>query len=154
MYLVGAHYDSVDNPGADDNASGVAAVMEQARVLTQYQFDASLVFVAFDREEQGLHGAYAYVAAHDPAGIQGMLNLDMIAYNPVEANYNKVRFYDSNGVGTIKADLAAAFSSYSGGLTAVNSGAVNVSDLGDRESPPHRVPVRCLPWPASAWHAM
>lgn len=46
MYLVGAHYDSVDNPGADDNASGVAAVMEQARVLTQYQFDASLVFVA------------------------------------------------------------------------------------------------------------
>ena len=47
VYLVGAHYDSVNNPGADDNASGTAAVMELARVLSQYQFDATLVFVGF-----------------------------------------------------------------------------------------------------------
>ena len=128
VYLVGAHYDSVDNPGADDNASGVAAVMELARVMTQYQFDATLVFVAFDREEQGLHGAYAYTAAHDTSKIQGMLSLDMIAYNPPGTHHDKVRFYDSNGVGQIKSDLATAFASYSGGLATVDSGTINASD--------------------------
>jgi hypothetical protein len=128
VYLVGAHYDSVNNPGADDNASGVAAVMELARVMTQYQFDATLVFVAFDREEQGLHGAYAYTAAHDTSKILGMLSLDMIAYNPPGTHHDKVRFYDSNGVGRIKADLATAFASYSGGLATVDSGKINASD--------------------------
>jgi hypothetical protein len=128
IYLVGAHYDSVNNPGADDNASGVAAVMELARVMTQYQFDATLVFVAFDREEQGLHGAYAYTAAHDTSKIRGMLSLDMIAYNPPGTHHNKVRFYDSNGVGRIKSDLATAFASYSDGLTTEDAGKVNVSD--------------------------
>jgi Zn-dependent M28 family amino/carboxypeptidase len=43
----------VNNPGADDNGSGTAAVMEIARVLSQFTFDATLTFVAFDREEQG-----------------------------------------------------------------------------------------------------
>jgi hypothetical protein len=128
VYLVGAHYDSVNNPGADDNASGVAAVMELARIMTQYQFDATLAFVAFDREEQGLHGAYAYRAAHDTSKIRGMLSLDMIAYNPPGTHYDKVRFYDSNGLGSIKTNLATAFSNYSGGLTTVDSGKVNNSD--------------------------
>ena len=49
IYIIGAHYDSVNNPGADDNGSGTAAVMEAARVLSQYDFDSTLVFLAFDR---------------------------------------------------------------------------------------------------------
>ncbi|UCC32787.1 MAG: M28 family peptidase, partial [Phycisphaerales bacterium] len=53
-YVIGAHYDSVDNPGADDNASGVALVLEAARVLSRYESDFTIRFVAFDREEQGL----------------------------------------------------------------------------------------------------
>ncbi|MFC1597180.1 M20/M25/M40 family metallo-hydrolase, partial [Planctomycetota bacterium] len=64
-YLVGAHYDSVSNPGADDNASGVAGVMEIARVLSAHTFDSTLVFVAFDGEEMGLYGSYHYVEYHD-----------------------------------------------------------------------------------------
>ncbi len=128
IYLVGAHYDSVNNPGADDNASGTAAVMELARVLCQYSFDATLVFVAFDREEQGLYGSYAYVAAHNPAQVKGMLSLDMIAYNPAGDNHDKVRFYDYNGVGSIKSDLAAAFASYSGGLATLDSNTLGGSD--------------------------
>ena len=65
VYLVGAHYDSVSNPGADDNASGVAGVMEIARVLSAHTFDCTLVFVAFDGEEQGLFGSFHYVEYHD-----------------------------------------------------------------------------------------
>jgi hypothetical protein len=128
VYLVGAHFDSVNNPGADDNASGVAAVMELARVLTQYQFDASLVFVAFDREEQGLHGSKAYANAHASDKILGMLSLDMIAYNIPGTGHDTVRFYDWNGVGRIKSDLAAAFAEHGGGLATLDSGAEYGSD--------------------------
>ncbi|UCC30414.1 MAG: M28 family peptidase [Phycisphaerales bacterium] len=56
-YVIGAHYDSVDNPGADDNASGVALVLEAARVLSAYESDYTIRFVAFDREEDGLIGS-------------------------------------------------------------------------------------------------
>ncbi len=127
VYLVGAHYDSVNNPGADDNASGVAAVMELARVLSQYQFEATLCFVAFDREEQGLYGSNAYAAAHAADQIRGMISLDMIAYNP--GGLNKVRLYDYVPGGEIKADLAAAFDAYGRGVTAVvESASIGASD--------------------------
>jgi hypothetical protein len=128
IYLVGAHYDSVNNPGADDNASGVAAVMELARVLTQYQFDATLVFVAFDREEQGLWGSKAYANAHAEDNILGMLSLDMIAYNIPGTGHDTVRFYDYVPGGAIKADLAAAFAAYGGGLATLDSGQEYGSD--------------------------
>ena len=128
IYLVGAHYDSVNNPGADDNASGVAAVLELARVLTQYQFDATLVFVAFDREEQGMIGSNAYVTAHATDHILGMLSLDMIAYNIPGAGHDTVRFYDYVTGGVIKANLATAFAAYSGGLATVDFGREYGSD--------------------------
>lgn len=127
VYLVGAHYDSVNNPGADDNASGVAAVMELARVLSQYQFEATLCFVAFDREEQGLYGSTAYAAAHAADQIRGMISLDMIAYNP--GGLNKVRLYDYVPGGGIKADLATAFDAYGRGVTAVvETASIGASD--------------------------
>ena len=44
------------SPGANDNASGVAGVIEAARVLSQYQFEGSIVFAALSGEEQGLYG--------------------------------------------------------------------------------------------------
>ncbi len=128
IYLVGAHYDSVDNPGADDNASGVAAVMELARVLTQYEFDATLVFVAFDREEQGLYGSKAYANAHATDNILGMVSLDMIAYNIPGTGHDTVRFYDYIRGGVIKSQLAAAFAAYGGGLATVDSGQEYGSD--------------------------
>jgi hypothetical protein len=86
VYVLGAHYDSISNdplrqPGADDNASGVAGVLEAARVLSQYDFDATLTFIAFDREEQGLRGSTAYASAHRTDPIDAMVDLDMIAYN-------------------------------------------------------------------------
>ena len=70
-------------PGADDNASGTAAVLEAARVLSQYRFKHTLRFVTFAAEEQGLIGSYYYVAEARSAGtpIGGAINLDMIAWD-------------------------------------------------------------------------
>ncbi|MFM8332731.1 MAG: M28 family metallopeptidase [Candidatus Methylumidiphilus sp.] len=89
IYIVGAHMDSTSDqaaatnaPGADDNASGMAAVMEMARTLVNWAFDATIKFIGFNAEEQHLHGSQAYVAdaIANHENIVGMLNFDMIAY--------------------------------------------------------------------------
>lgn len=80
-FLIGSHYDSVDNPGADDNASGTALVMEVARVLSQYDTDYTIKYVAFDMEEWGLIGSYYYTDTHGADDILGMVSIDMIAYD-------------------------------------------------------------------------
>jgi len=96
-YLVGAHYDSVnqdeeDNfapgctiaPGAADNASGVAGVMELARVFSKLETDATVIFVAFGGEETGLHGSIQYVSqlleGGEKARLKAFVVLDMISY--------------------------------------------------------------------------
>ncbi|MCK9448438.1 MAG: M20/M25/M40 family metallo-hydrolase [Bacteroidales bacterium] len=86
-YVVcGAHYDSYSYsglaPGADDNASGTAGVLEMARILTQYSFDRSIIFCSFSGEEYGLYGsaAYAAYAAQQGLDIHGYFNLDMNGY--------------------------------------------------------------------------
>lgn len=86
IYLLGAHFDSMPggavSPGADDNASGVAALLEIASVLSQYEFESTVKFVAFNAEEQGLRGSMAF--ANEAKGnndkIKAMINFDMIAY--------------------------------------------------------------------------
>ncbi len=65
--LIGAHYDSVpDSPGADDNASGVAVLLECARAISESQRKRPIIFAAFDAEERqpevGLHGSTAFVS--------------------------------------------------------------------------------------------
>lgn len=91
LIVISAHYDSYNHgpsdvmefaPGADDNASGTAAVLELARILSTYETKKSIVFVAFSAEEEGLYGSTAmadsmYEAASD---IELMINLDMIGY--------------------------------------------------------------------------
>jgi hypothetical protein len=87
VVLIGAHYDSVtgnhDNcPGADDNATGTACVLECARVLAPHLFDYTIVFVTFCGEEQGLVGSEAYAAQAEALGqdIVAAVNVDMIGY--------------------------------------------------------------------------
>ena len=61
--VISAHYDSVANcPGADDNGSGVAGVLEAARVLSTSQHKRTLVVACWDEEEKGLIGSSAFVA--------------------------------------------------------------------------------------------
>jgi len=84
VYL-GAHYDSVSaGPGANDDASGVGAMLEAARVLSTkiHRTKATLKFIAFGAEETGLDGSEYYVTKQaDEVGNKGlgMINLDMIA---------------------------------------------------------------------------
>ena len=79
--VVGAHYDTVPGtPGADDNASGVVALLEAARRLSLARPGRSVLFLAFGGEEHGLLGSAAYVKA--PAvpndSLVAMLNFDMV----------------------------------------------------------------------------
>lgn len=120
IYIVGAHFDSVNNPGADDNASGTAGVMEAARVLSQYAFEATLVFIGFDREEQWLVGSRAYANAHAADNILGMISLDMIAYNGTASG--KASIYGGTGSAALTQALAGAFDSYGNGLTGIDRG--------------------------------
>ncbi|MBI4789529.1 MAG: M28 family peptidase [Chloroflexi bacterium] len=82
VIVLGGHYDSVDaGPGAGDNGSGTAVLLELARVLGQQPHKNTLVFIAFDAEELGLYGSRYYVerlSAADRANIKGMLNFDML----------------------------------------------------------------------------
>lgn len=103
IYILGAHYDSTSRdtdrfetaPGADDNASGVAAVLEVARILSQYSFPHTLRFVNFAGEEQFLLGSSAYAKEAREQGdlIEGMINLDMIAYETVPPNDHIVEIH-------------------------------------------------------------
>ena len=72
--------DSIDAPGANDNASGLAGALEAARVLSQYEFGSSIVYAGLSGEEQGLFGGQhmAQVAREQGWEIAGVLNNDMI----------------------------------------------------------------------------
>jgi len=123
VYVVGAHYDSVSCPGADDDASGVAGILEAARVLSQYQFSATIKFIAFDREENGMVGSYGYVATHASENVLGMISMDMIAFNFVNPTYyNKAWVYYSSSLASqaVCQDLANALTTYTDIVPAVN----------------------------------
>ena len=89
--LISAHYDSrmgdinqsnARAPGADDNASGVAAVLELARVLAKVDLKNNIQFVLFSGEEQGQWGSVAYVKHQqtNSTKLDLVLNLDMVGY--------------------------------------------------------------------------
>ncbi len=82
--ILGGHFDSVpSSPGANDNASGTAAILEMARRLPA-EYRKQIWFVSFDAEEDGLIGSNAFVAALPTKtldGLEAMLNFDMVAVN-------------------------------------------------------------------------
>jgi opacity protein-like surface antigen len=80
-FIVSGHYDSVNNPGADDDASGIAGVLEVARVLSQYETAYTIKYIAWDMEEMGLLGSQHYVDEHEGDDIVGMIQMDMIAHD-------------------------------------------------------------------------
>ncbi|MCA8956869.1 MAG: M20/M25/M40 family metallo-hydrolase [Planctomycetes bacterium] len=89
VYVVGGHYDSrngdgadgrADAPGADDDASGTAAVLAACRVMCRHRFAATIHFVCYDGEEQGLLGSTAHAEALAKAGVRvdGMITNDIV----------------------------------------------------------------------------
>jgi len=85
--LLTAHYDSTSNqpyslaPGADDNGSGSATLLEAARLLRRWRFQRTIRIIFFTGEEFGLLGSDAYVAGHDVSDVRGVLNVDMAGWD-------------------------------------------------------------------------
>ncbi len=87
-YIICAHYDDLSDsaglaPGADDNATGCAALLEAARLLSQCRTAYTIVYALWDMEELGTEGSdyYAGLAAAHGDTILGVLNLDMLGYD-------------------------------------------------------------------------
>ncbi len=89
IYVVSGHIDSrvtdvlnstSDAPGADDDGSGVATVLELARVMATHEFDATIVFALFAGEEQGVYGStfYANLLKAAGANVAGMFSNDIV----------------------------------------------------------------------------
>lgn len=83
IFIICAHYDSVTtSPGADDDGTGVAAVLAAAYIMRNYEFHHTIRFVCFSGEEQGLIGSnhYAEDAYNNNDTIIAVLNADMIGF--------------------------------------------------------------------------
>jgi hypothetical protein len=128
--VIGGHYDSVYNPGADDDASGIAGVLEAASVLSQHSFDRTIVFVAFDQEESsnvpgqpfnfdtswGRGSVYfTNVAKAADTTIVGEIELDEIALNVGGTNETTIVEPPLPNIASQMAQsVASAYNQYSG----------------------------------------
>ena len=115
--VVGAHYDSYNAdsspyefaPGADDNASGTAIVLELARVLRDADLKKTILFAPFSAEELGLFGS-EYMASRlyeKNAGVECMLNFDMVAYNIDEIDNVSIHYLTSPAYSQVMFDAAS-----------------------------------------------
>ena len=92
--IISSHYDHPDGPGADDNASGTAGVLECARILSQHEFKRTILYIPFNGEERWMVGSYPFVhkCARENMNILGVFNLDMIGFWP-GPEYGDVTMY-------------------------------------------------------------
>jgi leucyl aminopeptidase len=115
--LIGAHYDAISEnpsvaaPGADDDASGIAVVLETARIFARVGLKRGIMFAAFAGEEQGLFGsqAVANLAAKEKWAIDVMVNLDMVGHVDPERPTNIVVEYDMGNADPRNDAAAKAF---------------------------------------------
>jgi Tol biopolymer transport system component len=113
VYVVSSHYDSVaTGPGADDDSSGTAALLETARLLARRPQPATIVFASFTGEEAGLLGSREFVrrAVADKMRIVGALNNDMVGWANDHRLDNTIR-YSNRGIRDIQHAAAMQFSS-------------------------------------------
>jgi Zn-dependent M28 family amino/carboxypeptidase len=100
IFVLAAHYDSVENtPGADDNASAVAALLEIARCLETTQLKKSLLFAGFTLEEYGFVGSHYFLkqARNEKNRFCGMISLEMVGYcNPESASQTYPSYVDAS----------------------------------------------------------
>jgi hypothetical protein len=151
LYVVSGHYDSRASdvmdaaspaPGANDDASGVAAVLEVARVMARYQFDATVVFMAVPGEEQGLLGSthWAAAAADRKLAVAGMITNDIIG-NTKDADgkidRSRVRLFAEGlpAVKTLTADQQMLLRTGGESDTPTRQLARRIKELGDRYVP-------------------
>jgi hypothetical protein len=112
IYVVSSHYDSVAiGPGADDDSSGTAALLETARLLAKHPQPATIMFASFTGEEAGLLGSREFVrrAVADKVAIVGALNNDMVGWANDNRLDNTIR-YSNHGIRDIQHAAAMQFS--------------------------------------------
>ncbi len=110
-YVISSHFDSVERgPGADDNTSGTAALLEAARVLRTRPMAATIKFAFFTGEEAGLLGSREFVrrAVADSMKLVGALNNDMIGYANDARLDNTIR-YSNDGIRDLQHAAAMLF---------------------------------------------
>lgn len=128
IFIISGHLDNMrsnvmdrtgDAPGANDDGSGTAAVMECARIMSKYEFPATIMFVAFSGEEQGLLGAnfMASKAKDNNWNIEAILNNDIMGSN------------NSNETGIINNTKVRVFSE-AFSVTDTGRAALNIRNLG------------------------
>jgi hypothetical protein len=111
VYVVSSHYDSVwVSPGADDNSSGTATLLEAARLLASHPQPATIVFASFTGEESGLLGSREFVRRARGAGthIAAVLNNDMIGWADDGRLDNTIR-YGREGIRDVQHAAAILF---------------------------------------------
>ncbi|HKD16508.1 MAG TPA: M20/M25/M40 family metallo-hydrolase [Thermoanaerobaculia bacterium] len=128
VFVAAGHFDSMpssimdptsDAPGADDDASGVAAVIEAARLLSGRKYRATIVFAALSGEEQGLLGGTELLAELQRRGyaIGGFLDNDIVGADPASDGPHRVRVFSGggpDGVDSPSRDLARAVEEIAG----------------------------------------
>jgi hypothetical protein len=123
QYIICAHYDDMPSgttaPGADDNASGTAAVLEAARIFTQYDSKYTIIYALWDEEEQGLVGSayYAQQAALAGDSIMGVINMDMIAWDSDNDSVVEIHVRPVANSLALKDKIVEVNTTYSIGLT-------------------------------------
>jgi hypothetical protein len=130
-YIICAHYDDMPSgttaPGADDNASGTAAVIEAARIFTQYNSKYTIIYGLWDEEEQGLIGSayYAQQAYNSGDSIMGVINLDMISWDSNSDGQAEVHTRPIGSSISLKDNILQVNTLYGIGLTlsTINPGA-------------------------------
>lgn len=130
--VLGAHFDSVvDTPGADDNGSGVAVLLEAARLLSQLNLATPILFCAFNLEELNMIGSTAFARKLKAAEmkIRAMISLEMVGYTDSRPGSQKLplglgRFYPDRGdfiavVGNWQSNVL--LNKFAGGMREVSS---------------------------------
>lgn len=134
IYIICAHYDTVADYCADDNATGTTAVLEAARILSSQCLDNTIVYALWDEEEIGLNGSsfFANQAFSNGDNILGVLNLDMMGYDgdlPGQPGDNEfdIDFIDVANSSGMKDDIISVLNSYTFDLSVVevNPGTTN-----------------------------
>jgi photosystem II stability/assembly factor-like uncharacterized protein len=136
--LITAHYDDIipsnppSVPGADDNASGIAAVLTAAHILRDFDFDYTLKFVCFVGEEQGGLGSDAYAQNAQQRGdtIVGVYNFDMIAWEGDNNNIIELHAGTGSSSGALADIMMEVINDYSLPLDPhkITSGSTVLSD--------------------------
>jgi hypothetical protein len=111
VYVISSHFDSrAEGPGADDNTSGTAVLLETARVLAARPQAATIIFASLTGEESGLLGGREFVRVAKAEGLQlaGVLNNDMVGWANDQRLDNTIR-YSNPGIRDIQHAAALGF---------------------------------------------